>query len=107
MRKPNVFIVGAAKCGTTAPYEYLRRHPDIYMSPEKEPAYFCPDLHKQRRSEEEYLQLFAEADKKLFDITVVTFYPGAILPETFLIAEFRLSAWTKAAGGILCGFSGG
>jgi len=56
--------------------EYLRRHPGIYMSPEKEPAYFCPDLHKQRRSEEEYLQLFAEADKKLFDITVVTFYPG-------------------------------
>jgi hypothetical protein len=61
MRKPDSFIVGAAKCGTTALYEYLNQHPDIFMSPEKEPAYFCPDLFPLRRSEEEYLQLFLEA----------------------------------------------
>ncbi len=61
MRKPDSFIVGASKCGTTALYEYLSQHPDIFMSPEKEPAYFCPDLYPLRRSEEEYLQLFLEA----------------------------------------------
>ncbi len=61
MRKPDFFIVGAAKCGTTALYEYLNQHPDIFMSAEKEPAYFCPDLNPLRRSEEEYLQLFADA----------------------------------------------
>lgn len=61
MRKPDFFIVGAAKCGTTALYEYLSQHPDIFMSAEKEPAYFCTDLNPLRRSEEEYLQLFSDA----------------------------------------------
>ena len=35
---PNFFIVGAGKAGTTSLYEYLRQHPQIYMSPVKEPA---------------------------------------------------------------------
>ena len=76
MRKPNFFIVGAAKCGTTALYEYLRRHPDIYMSAEKEPAYFCPDLNYRRRSEAEYLQLFAEAngEKKMGEASTSYLY---------------------------------
>ena len=37
---PNFLIVGAAKCGTTSLYHYLRQHPDIYMSPVKEPRFF-------------------------------------------------------------------
>jgi len=37
---PNFFIVGAAKAGTTSLYSYLRRHPDVYMSPIKEPHWF-------------------------------------------------------------------
>lgn len=37
---PDFIIIGAAKCGTTAMYELLRRHPDIYFSPVKEPHYF-------------------------------------------------------------------
>jgi hypothetical protein len=44
---PNFFIVGAARCGTTSLWEYLRQHPDIYMPPvieQKEPAFFC-DLY--------------------------------------------------------------
>jgi hypothetical protein len=40
MPLPNFLIVGAAKCGTTSLYEYLRQHPDVYMSPLKEPRYF-------------------------------------------------------------------
>jgi hypothetical protein len=36
---PNFLIVGAAKCGTTSLYHYLRQHPDIYMSPVKEPRF--------------------------------------------------------------------
>jgi hypothetical protein len=38
--KPNLFIVGAAKCATTSLYRYLRDHPQIYMSPVKEPKFF-------------------------------------------------------------------
>ena len=41
---PNFFIVGAAKSGTTSLYWYLSNHPDIYMSPIKEPNFFAKDL---------------------------------------------------------------
>jgi hypothetical protein len=64
MKRPDFFIVGASKCGTTAMYDYLKQHPDIFMSPEKEPMYFCPDLVSHRRSEEEYLKLFFGAGQE-------------------------------------------
>jgi Sulfotransferase family len=38
-RVPDFFIVGHPKCGTTALYEMLRRHPQIHM-PAKEPRFF-------------------------------------------------------------------
>jgi len=39
-RIPDFFIVGHPKCGTTALYEMLRRHPQIHM-PAKEPRFFA------------------------------------------------------------------
>ncbi len=44
MPKPNLFVVGAMKAGTTALYSCLKSHPRIYMSPIKEPNYFSDDL---------------------------------------------------------------
>lgn len=44
MSAPNLFIVGAPKCGTTAMYHYLAQHPDVYMSTIKEPCFFGSDL---------------------------------------------------------------
>jgi hypothetical protein len=43
-RVPDFFIIGHAKSGTTALYEMLRRHPQIFMSDVKEPRFFAPDL---------------------------------------------------------------
>lgn len=40
MTFPNFLVIGAAKAGTTSLYAYLKQHPDIYMSPVKEPAFF-------------------------------------------------------------------
>lgn len=40
MTLPNFLIIGAAKSGTTALYHYLKQHPQIYMSPIKEPHFF-------------------------------------------------------------------
>ena len=40
---PNLYLVGAPRSGTTAVYEYLRQHPDVYMSPSKEPGFFAID----------------------------------------------------------------
>jgi hypothetical protein len=60
---PNFFIAGAPRCGTTALYEYLREHPDIYMCRPKEPNYFCEDLPGYRfvTQLDDYLALFIEA----------------------------------------------
>jgi hypothetical protein len=43
-RIPDFFIVGHAKSGTTALYEMLRRHPEIYMPEGKEPWFFASEL---------------------------------------------------------------
>jgi len=65
-KRPNLFIVGAPKCGTSFLYEYLSRHPQIFMCPVKEPNYFDKDLHytSARLSHEEYLKLFKNAGAK-------------------------------------------
>ena len=39
MTMPNFFIVGAQKAGTTSLYQYLNQHPQVYMSPIKEPFF--------------------------------------------------------------------
>lgn len=44
MTVKRLFIIGAAKCGTTSVDQMLRKHPDIYMSPIKEPNYFSTDI---------------------------------------------------------------
>jgi len=41
--KPNLFVVGAVKSGTTSLYKYLKNHPDVIVSSEKEPAFFMRD----------------------------------------------------------------
>lgn len=38
---PNFLIIGAAKSGTTSLYYYLKQHPQIFMSPVKEPSFFA------------------------------------------------------------------
>ncbi len=42
--KPNFFVVGAAKSGTTSFYNYLNQHPNVYLTPIKEPHYFSKDI---------------------------------------------------------------
>jgi len=44
MNKPNLFIVGSPKCGTTSLVNYLTSHNDIFFSIPKEPHFFGSDL---------------------------------------------------------------
>jgi hypothetical protein len=67
-RVPDFFIVGHAKSGTTALYEMLRSHPQIYMPDLKETRFFARELHPagalaraHPETLEEYLALFAPA----------------------------------------------
>jgi len=44
MTMPNFFIVGVQKAGTTSLYHYLNQHPQVYMSPRKEPFFFDHEM---------------------------------------------------------------
>lgn len=62
--KPNLFIVGAPKCGTTAWAEYLSAHPNVSFSVIKEPHFFSTDLPKIAAVKDlnEYMGLFAKSE---------------------------------------------
>ncbi|MEQ9423715.1 MAG: sulfotransferase [Cyclobacteriaceae bacterium] len=67
MIKPNFLIVGAPKCGTTTLYSNLLKHPDIFLSPIKEPHFFGSDLSYSefRQKANKYADLFGKTDKKV------------------------------------------
>lgn len=62
MSKPDFFIVGAPKCGTTWLYHYLAAHPQVFMSAQKEPHYFNSDSRfRWVHGLEQYESLFDDA----------------------------------------------
>jgi Sulfotransferase domain len=63
--RPDFFIAGASKCGTTALFKYLSEHPQVYMARNKEPNFFCEDLKTTGGvySLNEYRALFASAPR--------------------------------------------
>jgi hypothetical protein len=99
--KPNFFIVGAPKCGTTALYEYLRHHPNLFMPEVKEPHYFAKDLgtYPRIKTMEEYTALFAGSTEQHLRVGEASVYylrsSVAIAnihdfnPEAKIIAMFR------------------
>lgn len=70
VRVPDFFIVGHHKSGTSALYEMLSQHPQIFMSTPKEPRFMASDMHERfvqprerphPQTLDEYLTLFADA----------------------------------------------
>lgn len=57
-KKPNLFIVGHTRSGTTSLKSYLEQHPDVFMVHNKK-GYFGFDT--DYKSENEYLELFSSA----------------------------------------------
>lgn len=63
-RAPNLFVVGVARAGTTSLSHYLDQHPEIFMSPVKEPYFFSsyhPDWVPVSQTLFSYMSLFAGA----------------------------------------------
>ena len=64
-RRPDFYVIGAPKCGTTSLYHVLRQHPDVFMSRRKEPHFFTDPDHLpssyDRMGVEAYLELFSNA----------------------------------------------
>jgi hypothetical protein len=57
--RPNLFIVGAPKAGTTSLSEYLKQHSEVFISTPKEPNLFNTDLvRKERITHDDYDKLF-------------------------------------------------
>jgi hypothetical protein len=72
---PDFYLVGAPKCGTTAFYDFLRQHPEIYLPVKKELLAFGSDLsYPTSLSEREFLAHFARRTNELRAGTAHTAY---------------------------------
>ena len=79
--KPNLFIVGAPKAGTTSLHYYLSQHPDVCMSTVKEPNFFSAeeigDLYYGTvpvRSQTDYEALFERSARVTGEASVSYLY---------------------------------
>jgi hypothetical protein len=70
--KPNLFIVGAAKCGTTSIVEALGIHPQIFVPKIKEPMFFIPDIGI--RTLDSYLNLYNSTNEEGIMVDASTGY---------------------------------
>src|SRR5260370_32298000 len=66
MPKPNFFIIGAMKAGTSSLHSYLGNHPAVFMCTPKEPAFFQNHRPEDpsrpyKHDLNAYLALFADA----------------------------------------------
>ncbi len=99
-RYPNLYLVGAPKCGTTSMAYYLGQHPEIFAPLLKEPTFFGSDLmtRAQRITKENYLQLYDEWATERYALDATTSYlaskaaPGDIFecaPEAKILVMVR------------------
>jgi hypothetical protein len=103
---PDFYIVGHPKCGTTALYEMLRRHPQVYMPAGKEPWYFAQELHVRTpprpggtpRTLDEYREWFADArpDQRVGEASVLYLWSrtaaariAQVQPQAQIVAVLR------------------
>lgn len=76
INKPNLFIAGGPKCGTTAMVEFLRTHPDIFISEPKEINFFADDMQRIKFVDnlKDYNNLFKKATGKKIISDASIFY---------------------------------
>lgn len=90
MAKPNLFIVGAGKSGTTSLYHLLKNHPEIKVSDVKEPSFFC-SYFQVVKNPIEYFKLFDPPKKYCVDASHVYFSnpeTAPVLKSLFPDAKF-------------------
>ena len=89
-KNPNLFIVGAAKSGTTSLHNYLDQHPDIYMSRFKEPHFLinneigCDRIPSGISDEKDYYNLFLNGFNAKYrgeSSVMYLMYPEIVIPK--------------------------
>ena len=90
MALPNLFIVGAAKSGTTSLHNYLHQHPDVFMCNPKEPHYLINQEIGMNRIPTgitnfiEYSDLFLEGEGEKYrgeSSVMYLMYPEIVIPK--------------------------
>lgn len=84
---PNLFILGAAKAGTSSLYEYLAQHPSIFAPTPKEPLFFDND-EAYTRGLEWYGNTFFPTVPRFVSNTMASWF--GIRPRVFLRNFIRL-----------------
>ena len=88
-RVPDFYIVGGPKCGTTALFEYLNQHPQIFMPNRKEINYFGKDLQFKNYNMDfdYYCSLFSNASKTqvIGEASVWSLYSKKAAKEIFKV----------------------
>lgn len=78
IHKPDFFLVGAPKCGTTAMHAYLRMHPEVFMPGDKEIHYYGSDLSSlaSQLTDEAHAALFADvgAERRVGETCIWALY---------------------------------
>ena len=64
----NFFLIGAPKAGTTLLHARLSRHPEVYLSPLKEPNHYATDIQPAQFSKAFMANLPADLDGYLTDL---------------------------------------
>jgi hypothetical protein len=92
-QRPDFFIAGARKCGTTALFEHLLRHPQVFMPAIKEPKFFCPELKVGGGvyDRDEYAALFSSAPAQLLTGEASTLCLYSRVPGVFRRRVRRVS----------------
>lgn len=106
MTTPNFFIVGAPKAGTDALYYELDQHPEIYMSPLKEPCYFSSEIRLEDFDPflQPRMQLVSERMQRYLDAGLPgKFFGGFIADSNDYLKLFSRVKNEKAIGeGSVC-----
>lgn len=98
-RFPDFFIVGHKKSGTTALYEMLRSHPQMFMPAQKDSHFFATDRRptaanprdgRLPRTMDEYLLLFAGAapEQRVGEASGASRTPSHAQPRSAALPNF-------------------
>ncbi|WP_181705514.1 sulfotransferase family protein [Chthonobacter rhizosphaerae] len=77
--RPNTFLIGGPKCGTTSLAHYLSEHPDVFLGYPKEPSFWSVDLKRSEavvrlRGLDDYLALYRRAGSAKIVLDASTSY---------------------------------
>lgn len=103
---PNFFLAGAPKAGSTSLYRYLDQHPQIYMSPIKEPHYLADEVRFENFNEtkQEFVRQRLEAMRRYLDGPLTEKFSGGHIADwnDYLKLFSRVTTETAVGEASIC-----